>query len=487
MQENQNGRTYFGHMAEPVILWLRRDLRLSDHPALEAARGRPIVPVFVWSPEEEGVWPPGAASRWWLHHSLTALDRDLRKRGSRLIVRRGPASAALADLVRETGACAVHWHRRYEPWASAQEASVERALTAMGCRARAFDGLLLTPPDSFFNASARPFQVFTPFYRSLVQQLSAHRLTPAPSPPARLAPVPPEIGSLPLKELGLLPNIPWDRQFRELWRPGETGAQERLRLFLIDRLRTYAADRDRPDLDGVSRLSPHLHFGEISPRQVWHAAHGLPGADAFLRQLVWREFSYHLLHHFPHTPSEPLRSVFAAFPWQTDPDALRMWQQGRTGYPIVDAGMRQLWAIGWMHNRVRMLVASFLTKDLLIPWQEGARWFWDTLVDADLANNTQGWQWTAGCGADAAPYFRIFNPVTQGMKFDPDGAYVRRWVPELACMPSAWIHRPWEAPQEVLAASGVVLGDTYPNPIVDHAIARQRALQAYAELRRRYS
>jgi deoxyribodipyrimidine photo-lyase len=470
-------------MAECVIVWFRRDLRLGDHAALEAARGRAIVPVFIWSPEEEGVWAPGAASRWWLHHSLTALDGDLRKRGSRLVVRTGPAPTALADLVRETGACAVHWHRRYEPWASAQEASVERTLTAMGCSARAFDGSLLAPPDALCNASGRPFQVFTPFYRSLLQRLAVRGLAAPDPPPTRLGPVPAHIASQPLTDLELLPRIPWDRQFRQVWRPGEAGAQDRLRSFLAKSVCAYAEKRDRPDLDGVSRLSPHLHFGEISPLQIWHAAQGIAGAEPFLRQLVWREFSYHLLQHFPNTPTEPLRAEFAAFPWRTDPDALLRWQRGRTGYPIVDAGMRQLWAIGWMHNRVRMLVASFLTKDLLIPWQEGARWFWDTLVDADLANNTQGWQWTAGCGADAAPYFRIFNPVIQGMKFDPDGAYVRQWVPELARMPSEWIHRPWEAPNGVLAEAGVVLGDTYPDRMVDHADAREQALQAYTELR----
>ncbi len=470
-------------MSSPVAVWFRRDLRLADNPAIEACSGRDIVPVYVWSPDEEGDWPAGSASRWWLHHTLSALDADLRRLGSRLIVRKGPAPHAIESLVRETGASAVHMHRRHEPWAAAQEASVARTLTGMGCAVRTFESSLLTDPGSLVTASGGPFKVFTPFYRALLQRLSADGVVPDGAPPSRMGGVEPGLASIPIDELGLLPNIPWDRGFRDVWSPGEAGAHKRLSAFLADAIGTYAERRDRPDLDGVSRLSPHLHFGEIGPRQIWHAVAGIPGAEPFLRQLAWREFSCHLLHHFPSTPLEPLRPEFAAFPWRDDAGALRAWQRGRTGYPIVDAGMRQLWATGWMHNRVRMLVASFLTKDLLIPWQEGARWFWDTLVDADLANNTQGWQWTAGCGADAAPYFRIFNPVTQGMRFDPDGSYVRAWIPELACMPAEWIHRPWEAPDSVLLEAGVRLGETYPIRIVDHAERRDRALEAYRSLR----
>lgn len=472
-------------MSGPVIVWFRNDLRLSDHPALEAASGRPAVPVYIWSPDEEGEWRQGAASRWWLHHSLVALDADLRRRGSRLILRRGPASAALARLVKETEAVAVHWHRRHEPWAAAQERSVMSELRAVGCEVRVFAGRLLADPETLLNASGRPFQVFTPFYRALVQRLTAAEPSVGSSAPDRMQGATSRLASASIGELGLLPTVSWDDGLRRAWTPGEAGAHLRLQRFLAGAVQDYAERRDRPDLDGVSRLSPHLHFGEISPRQVWHAAHAIPGAEPFLRQLVWREFSYHLLHHFPHTPVAPLRPEFASFPWRSDRHGLRAWQRGQTGYPIVDAGMRQLWSEGWVHNRVRMLVASFLTKDLLIPWQDGARWFWDTLVDADLANNTQGWQWTAGCGADAAPYFRVFNPVTQGMKFDPDGAYVRRWIPELARMPSEWIHRPWEAPAQTLADAGVRLGVTYPEAIVDHAFARDRALQAYHRIARR--
>ena len=471
-------------MSGPVIVWFRRDLRLSDHAPLQAARNGIVIPVFIWSPDEEGDWPPGAASRWWLHHSLEALNADLVKRGSRLIVRRGSASKALTQLVRETGAVAVHWHRRYEPWAAAQERRVESALGALGCTTRAFEGSLLADPRSFANATGKPFQVFTPFYRALLQRMSIIGSSGPSEAPSHIESFAGDLPSQAIADLGLLPKIPWDRGFRDVWVPGEAGARSRLRAFLAASVASYADRRDRPDADGVSRLSPHLHFGEISPGQVWHAAQDIPGAEPFTRQLVWREFSYHLLHHFPHTPLEPLRPEFAAFPWRSDRAAMGAWQRGQTGYPIVDAGMRQLWQTGWMHNRVRMLVASFLTKDLLIPWQDGARWFWNTLVDADLANNTQGWQWTAGCGADAAPYFRIFNPVTQSMKFDPDGAYVRRWVPELSLMPSEWIHRPWEAPSAALEGAGVRLGTTYPEPIVDHAQARERALEAYYRLTR---
>ncbi|MCC6144121.1 MAG: FAD-binding domain-containing protein, partial [Candidatus Hydrogenedentes bacterium] len=315
---------------------------------------------------------------------------------------------------------------------------------------------------------------------------------PLPEPEAMAAPCQwPE--SVPVEDLDLLPGIPWDRGIREAWTPGAAGAQAELQRFLDDALHHYANDRDRMDRPGTSRLSPHLHFGEISPRMVCHAVQQyaaveersglIAGAEAHVRQIYWREFAHHLLYHFPHTPGEPLREAFRAFPWRHDEAALRAWQHGQTGYPIVDAGMRELWATGWMHNRARMTAASFLVKHLLLPWQAGAKWFWDTLVDGDLANNTLGWQWTAGCGADAAPYFRVFNPILQGRKFDPEGDYVRRWVPEIAGLPDAYLHAPWEAPDEDARAAGVILGETYPKPIVDHAAARDRALAAYQEIK----
>jgi deoxyribodipyrimidine photo-lyase len=299
------------------------------------------------------------------------------------------------------------------------------------------------------------------------------------------------VASEPLVALDLRPRAPdWAGGLRAAWEPGEAAARDRLSAFLGGAAARYRGDRDRPGVIGTSRLSPYLHFGEIGPRTVWLAtrtamAAGLPEAEGlgFLRELGWREFSAHLLWQFPTLPDQPLRAEFAAFPWAGDRALLRAWERGRTGYPVVDAGLRELWTTGWMHNRVRMIVASFLVKDLLVPWQDGERWFWDTLVDADLASNAASWQWVAGCGADAAPYFRVFNPVLQGLKFDPDGAYVRRWVPELAGLPDARLHAPWEASPAELAAAGVRLGCDYPAPIVDHKAARQRALDAYAALR----
>ena len=415
------------------LVWLRKDLRLTDNPALAAAvaRRRPVLPVFIWSPAEEGAWPPGAASRWWLHHSLAALDARLRERGSRLVIRRGPTLPSLRALLEETGADQVFWNRRYEPAARVVEAQLHEL------PGQSFNGALLVEPSEM-----KPYRVFTPFWRAA----SSRGFAAPKGTPVCLAAPDHWPASVPLAELALLPDVDWAAGFRDVWQPGEVGARRQLGRFEAAR---YRQNRDLPAVAGTSRLSPHLHFGEISPRQVWAA---VTNPD-FRRQLGWREFAYHLLWHFPHTAEQPLRPEFAQFPWRHDVTFLRAWQRGRTGYPLVDAGLRELWATGWMHNRVRMIVASFLVKDLLIPWQEGARWFWDTLVDADLANNTLGWQWTAGCGADAAPFFRIFNPTTQAEKFDPTGAYVRRWVT-----------------------------DSVP-PIVDHAAARDRALDTFAALR----
>jgi deoxyribodipyrimidine photo-lyase len=430
-------------MGLPVIVWFRLDLRLADNPALAAAvaLGEPVIPVFIWAPEEEGAWPPGAASRWWLHHSLAALAKDL----GGLVIRREPSLGALRDIVRETGATAVFWNRRYEPALSARDTQVKQALLADGLRVESFNSALLFEPWEIKNKSGRPFQVFTPFYRNC---LAAHTI---PSPVGRVGPSVPRRwpSSLRLEDLHLLPAIDWARGFR--WQPGEAGALRALKQFTGTGVDSYATNRDRPAIAGTSRLSPHLHFGEISPRQIWAATTSEP----FRRQLIWREFAHHLLYHFPHTADAPLRPAFARFPWRRDPAGLRAWQRGQTGFPIVDAGLRELWTTGWMHNRVRMIVGSFLVKDLLLPWSAGARWFWDTLVDADLANNTLGWQWVAGCGADAAPFFRIFNPTTQAAKFDPPGAYIRRWT------------------------------TTTCPPILDHAAARDRALAALQRMKAR--
>lgn len=477
-----------------TLLWFRRDLRLADNPALAAAakRGKPIVPIFLWSPEDEGEWPPGGASKWWLHHSLAALQNELRAAGIRLVLRSGPVLPTLRALIRETGATAVYWNRRYEPASIGRDRSVMAALRDLGVEVESFNAALLHEPWTIQNKSSKPFQVFTPFWRHCLSL--ADPAVPLPKPEHIAGPAKwPE--SQPLEALQLKPRINWAGGFSSAWHPGSAAAQEQLHRFIKSAFGSYAEGRNRPDLTGTSRLSPYLHFGEISPRQIWHALRKAIGTEVqsattpvwrnsqFLAEVGWREFAHHLLYHFPHTQMEPLRDEFKHFPWREHPAWLEAWQRGQTGVPLVDAGMRELWNIGWMHNRIRMVVASFLVKNLLIPWQAGARWFWDTLVDADLAQNTLGWQWTAGCGADAAPYFRIFNPVSQGEKFDPNGDYVCRWVPELANLPVKWIHRPWEAPPEVLKQAGVRLGENYPNPIVSLAISREVALEAYARRR----
>jgi len=475
-----------------ALLWFRSDLRLDDNPALTAAveSKSAVVPVFVWCPEEEQAWAPGAASRWWLAQSLRDLDARLRAAGSRLILARGPSLPTLLRLAEESGANAVYWNRRYEPASIARDEASKRALTDRGIAAHSFNASLLFEPWTITKSDGTPYQVFSAFYRACLARrrpadpLAAPRSLPAPQAwPLGLG----------IDALALEPASDWTAGLRAAWTPGEAGAADQLTRFLDGPgAETYEHERDRPDHDGTSRLSPHFHFGEIGPRRLWHAAGERIEAttdaqlhrstDAWLRQLVWREFAYHLLYWFPHTTNAPLRREFATLPWADDAAHLRAWQRGLTGYPIVDAGMRQLWATGWMHNRVRMIVASFLVKDLLLPWQQGSRWFWDTLVDADLANNTLGWQWTAGCGADAAPFFRVFNPVLQGRKFDPDGVYVRRWVPELAHLGRKWIHEPWRAPQIELDAAGVTLGAGYPRPIVAHDSARRAALTAYARI-----
>ncbi|MBU8541327.1 cryptochrome/photolyase family protein [Falsiroseomonas tokyonensis] len=476
-------------MTEPSLLWFRHDLRLSDHPALLAAvaGGRPLLPVFVLDDAAAGPHRPGGAARWWLRGSLAALGRDLAARGAPLLLARGRAETVLPALAAAIGAGTVHAGRGYEPWARAQSRRVHEALADGGRSLALHTTALLREPHGFGAASGKPYAVYTPFAKTLL----AAGDPPAPRPaPDRLAGLPHPPGGETLEALGLYP-VPgepdWARGFDKTWQPGEAGAQARLARFVAGALGRYGTDRNIPGIEGSSGLSPHLHWGEVSPGQVWHAARAA-GAEAgqtetFLKEILWREFSYHLLWHRPELPEVPLRAEFSRFPWQADAALLAAWQRGRTGYPVVDAGMRQLWQTGWMHNRVRMIAASLLVKHLLQPWQDGAAWFWDTLVDADLASNSASWQWVAGCGTDAAPYFRVFNPILQGEKFDAEGRYVRRWVPELARLPNAFLHKPWEAPSEVLAAAGVRLGTSYPRPVVDHAKGRARALEAFAALR----
>ncbi|MFM8825541.1 MAG: cryptochrome/photolyase family protein, partial [Actinomycetota bacterium] len=426
-----------------------------------------------------------AASRWWLHQSLERLAAALQKADVPLVFRRGPSLETLRAVAKETGATHVVWNRRYEPAVVARDTRIKKMLAADGLDVESFNGGLLYEPMHVATKEGRPYQVFTPFWRAL---LSRDEPAEPVAAPRSLRGIAKKIRGAAVDELKLLPRIDWAATMRETWTPGEAGARRRLDAFVQRRLTTYGSERDRPDHEGTSCLSPHLHFGEISPRRVWHAvrtaAGGKPAAklagspEVYLRELGWREFASHLLFHFPHPSDAPLRADYAKFPWVKDPVGLRAWHRGRTGFPIVDAGMRQLWATGWMHNRVRMIVASFLVKDLRVSWLEGARWFWDTLVDADLAANTLGWQWAAGCGADAAPYFRIFNPTSQGTKFDPDGSYVRTWVPELGRLSADDIHEPAAADRETLVKAGVRLGHDYPEPLVDHAEARKRALEA---------
>ena len=478
----------------PSIVWFRQDLRLQDNCALAAAleRGGPVVPVYILDDRGDGAWPMGGAGRWWLHHALAALDASLLERGSRLVLAAGDTGAVLRALISATGAGAIYWNRRYEPAAIARDSAIKAEFTSAGLDVKSFNGALLHEPHTIQNKQGKPFQVFTPYWK--------HCLTLPVSPTLKMSLGPilaPKTWphSLELPELKLLPTIKWDAGFGTTWQPGEAGAAARLKKFAARAMDAYADARNLPDRDGTSMLSPWLHFGELSPRQVWAAVEARSkesgvfpssnGARVFLSEIGWREFAHHLLFHFPHTPELPLRAEFEKFAWADDVGGkkLRAWQRGRTGYPIVDAGMRQLWHTGWMHNRVRMVVASFLVKHLRLNWPHGAAWFWDTLVDADLASNTLGWQWSAGCGADAAPYFRVFAPVLQGMKFDGDGDYVRRWVPELAKLPAEHIHAPWEAPASVLARAGVELGKNYPGPIVNHAAARAAALAAFKQLR----
>jgi len=475
-----------------TLVWFQQDLRLEDNPALHAAwaRGRPVLPVYVLEDADAAAWSPGGASRWWLHGSLEALGQALRARGACLILGRGPAADRIDQWLAHCGADAVYWNRRYEPWARSREERIAVSLQHRGIDVRRFNASLLREPGTVAASSGAPYRVYTPFWKALRARPLAERALPAPAHLAAPSVTP---ASETLETWSLRPSSPdWAAGLRANWTPGEAGAQARLRDFAESALGQYLTQRDQPAVAGTSRLSPHLHFGEVGPRQIWRELERRvgggptawpPGLEKYLAELAWREFSYHLLHHYPSLPDAPLRPEFARFPWVQDDAAAAAWQRGRTGYPIVDAGMRELWRTGWMHNRVRMIVASFLVKDLLLHWRIGEEWFWDTLVDADLANNAASWQWVAGCGADAAPFFRVFNPSLQGMRFDPQGGYVRRWLPELAGLPDALVHAPWTARPVDLMAAGIRLGQNYPRPGVEHTLARARALAAFAQIR----
>ena len=474
----------------PVILWFRQDLRLADNPALNDAvkSGAPVIPVYILDNDNPGPWKMGGASRWWLHHSLNALSESL---SGNLFCYRGDARTVLADLAKSTKASAVVWNRCYEPWRVKRDTEIKLLLEESSVEAKSFNSSLLFEPWIIKKEDGTPYKVFTPYFRRGCMNASQ---PPEPLPaPKKIIFADKPARSISIDALTLLPVKPeprWDKQLEPYWTIGEKGAKKRFVHFLDKGLRGYKEGRNNPAEDHVSRMSPYLHFGEISPRTLWHdvrarmvANHVETDGDHFLSELGWREFSHSLLYFNHDLPTEPLQKRFNAFPWVKDDRSLRAWQRGMTGYPIVDAGMRELWQTGYMHNRVRMIVGSFLVKDLLLHWSEGEKWFWDCLVDADLANNAASWQWIAGCGADAAPYFRIFNPTGQGEKFDPQGDYVRRFCPELSGLPNDLIHRPWEAPPLLLKEAGVTLGKTYPKPIVDHKLAREKALTAFQATR----
>ncbi|WP_297370504.1 deoxyribodipyrimidine photo-lyase [Acidocella sp.] len=466
-------------MSQPVkLMWFRGDLRLTDNPALHAvcAAGGPVALLYVLDERA------GAASRWWLHHSLSALAQDIESLGGHLILRQGDPLTIIPALATEIGAGAVHVARAFEPAHRALDRALDTALKSRGIALHRHHSLSLFPPERIVTKAGTPYGVFTPFSKACLAAGVPEEVCPRP---ARIQGVP--APSDDLASWALLPTHPdWAGGLRAAWQPGEAGARHNLAAFLAGPIQAYSTARDLPGHPGTSKLSPHIHFGEISPRQLWHSAASQgesKGGATYLKELLWREFSLHLLWQHPNIRTCPIRPEFERFPWHADTATLRAWQRGRTGVPIVDAGMRQLWQTGWMHNRVRMICASYLVKHLLIPWQSGEAWFWDTLVDADEAANGASWQWVAGCGADAAPYFRIFNPVLQGQKFDPEGTYIRRFVPELAKLPAACVHAPWLAPPALLAAAGVRLGTTYPRPLADLAEGRARALAAFATLK----
>ncbi len=488
------------------MVWFRNDLRMTDQPALHAAleRGRPVLCIFILE-SDNGLRPLGAASRWWLHHSLDRLGADLAKAGASLTLYAGAASTIVPAIVEAADAGALFFTRRYGGSSTALDEAIRAEVASGCCAVETFNGRLLHEPWDIKTKAGGNYGVYTPYWKAAMalgrpgEPLPRPRhLRGAPAPSSGPRPVA-------LADLGLLPaKVNWAAGWDENWTPGEGGAAERLAAFLKDGLIDYPAERDRLASWGTSRLSPHLRFGEISPRQIHAAveatrakahgtkAHGTKAggkvvdeaAGKYLAEIGWREFDYQVLHYHPDIATKNLNAKFDRLPWADVPKAqLVAWKKGRTGFPVVDAGMRELWATGYMQNRVRMITASFLIKDMLCDWRVGEQWFWDCLCDADPANNTMNWQWVAGTGADASPFFRIFNPVTQGERYDPGGDYIRRHVPELAKLKGKAIHAPWLADEAELRAAGVELGRTYPQPMLDHGESRQRALEAYRKVR----
>lgn len=472
-----------------ALVCFRNDFRLLDNPALyEAVRlKKQVIPVFIYDPSASEDWDLGGASKWWLHQSIKDIQKQIASLGGRLILRKGSTASIMRELVESTQASSVFWNRRYLLSERTVDSVVKEMLVDMGVEVKSFQASLLVEPWTTANKEGNPFKVYSPFWRSIKDN-------PIPEPLdldfSKIEFADENIECLGLEDLALIPkDKTWHKTFHDFWKVSEMNAHDLLHNFIHHGVDSYAVDRDRPDFNGTSSLSPFLRWGQISPRQIAHALSqncdlNEKGPTVYLKEIYWREFAYYVMYHFPQTSDSPLQEKYKNFPWNEDDSTLSAWKWGKTGYPIVDAGMRQLYATGWMHNRVRMIVASLLVKHLLHSWHAGAKWFWDTLVDADLSSNTLGWQWSGGCGADAAPYFRIFNPMTQGMKFDPEGEYVKRWVPELASLPAQYIHQPWEASASELESFGVTLGENYPIPIIEHTFGRERALEALASLKR---
>ena len=473
-------------MTVPVsIMWFRQDLRVNDNPALNAAcdMGK-ILPIYIYDDTTPDGRVPGSASQWWLHHSLTSLNDRL---NGHLKIFKGDPKVLIPKIMEAIKAKAIFWNRCYEPWQINRDKEIKKQLIDSEFEAYSSNGSLLWEPMKVLKKDGTPYKVYTPYYRNGCLKIEEPRYPKAP--PARITYADDEYKDDGLDALNLLPEIKWDSTISKMWKPGEEGAADNLSEFIQHAARQYKDGRDIPSMKGTSRLSPHLHFGEVSPNQVWYAIKDKFGAtedksiDTYLSELGWREFSYYLLFHFPTLPNKNFNDKFDKFPWRKDAKALKAWQTGNTGIPIVDAGMRELWQTGYMHNRVRMIVGSFLVKNLLLSWHEGERWFWDTLLDADLASNSAGWQWVAGSGADASPYFRIFNPILQGEKFDKKGKYVRKYCPELKDLPDKYIHKPWETPGVIAKDAKLELGKSYPEPIVDLKASRQRALDAFQEIK----
>lgn len=466
-----------------AIHWFRQDLRLSDNPALDsAAQYETLIPIYILDEVNSGEFKMGAASKWWLHQSLTKLNESL---DGKLLVYQGNPHEILNKLIEEQEVSYVTWNRCYEPWRIDRDKEIKRNFEDKNVAVESFSASLLWEPWTISKDDGTPYRVFTPFYKKGCLNSEEPRLPAGKVDLSNLYSE--DLSSGSITDLNLLPTIKWYKSFEEEWNPGEIGAEQNLNSFLDSGLLNYKEGRNFPSQEFVSRLSPHLHFGEISPNEVWYRAktkEGISGIEKslahFHSELGWREFSYYLLYHFPDLPNKNFQEKFDIFPWQENEEFLALWQKGNTGYPIVDAGMRELWQTGYMHNRLRMIVGSFLVKNLLIDWRFGERWFWDCLVDADLASNSASWQWVAGSGADAAPYFRIFNPITQGLKFDPEGEYTKKYVPELRNLPNKYLFSPWEAPENILADAGIELGKNYPKPMVDLKLSRETALEAFA-------